>query len=139
MDPDTSSGDTPPDLETLLSLAARAAGRAYAPASNFPVGAVLVADDGRVFTGCNVENASYGLTMCAERNAVFHAVAEGARRFTRCVVHTPKGAKGYPCGACCQVLAEFGPEMEIVLAGGEDAPLVRKLRDFLPLPFRFES
>ena len=93
---DRDAPDRAPDLTAMLGLAKQAAERAYAPASNFAVGAALLADDGRVFTGCNVENASYGLTMCAERNAVFHAVGEGVRRFTRCVVHTAMGAKGFP-------------------------------------------
>lgn len=127
------------DLDRLVAAAKEVAARAYAPGSNFGVGAALESEDGRIFVGCNVENASYGLTVCAERNAVCHAVAEGARRFVRCVVYTPLTEPGLPCGACRQVLAEFGPTMEIVLVGSSEGVRTVSLAEILPQPFRFED
>ena len=86
---------------------------AYAPYSNFHVGAAIQLSDGRVFTGCNVENASYGLTICAERNAIFQAVAGGSQQITAVVIYTPTANPTAPCGACRQVINEFGPNAEI--------------------------
>lgn len=124
-------------LDRLVQMAREVAERAYVPASNFRVGAVLVTADGRTFAGCNVENASFGLTMCAERGAVGRAIAEGAERFVRCVIFTDTADATYPCGACRQVLAEFGPDMEIVLSNRTGVVHRVSLRDLLPEPFRF--
>ena len=96
------------DWEQLRTEAIGAMKRAYAPYSKFPVGVAAKTDDGRIVTGCNVENASYGLTICAERNAVFAAIAQGDRRFTAIAI-TADARMPYPCGACRQVLAEFCP------------------------------
>ena len=96
-------------LDSLARAAIAAAERAYAPYSKFKVGAALLAEDGRVFTGCNVENASYGLTNCAERTAVFKAVSEGVTRFAAIAIAGGVGDVAMPCGACRQVLAEFCP------------------------------
>lgn len=93
--------------EALLEAAAKAARKAYAPYSDYNVGAALLCADGTVFTGCNVENASYGLTSCAERTAVFSAIAAGHRDFVAMAVVTEGESVPYPCGACRQVLSEF--------------------------------
>jgi cytidine deaminase len=115
--------------EQLLVAAREAATRAYAPYSQFPVGAALLTDDGTVITGCNVENASYGLTVCAERTAVFSAAAAGHRTVRAVAVTAPRLAAVTPCGACRQVLNEFKPrdgELIVILdgvAGPEQIPL----------------
>ncbi|MDD5562688.1 MAG: cytidine deaminase [Thermoanaerobaculaceae bacterium] len=101
-------------IERLVETARRAQAMAYAPYSNFPVGAAVLADDGRIFPGCNVENSSFGLTVCAERNAVAAAVVAGARPTAVAVVANGNGVA--PCGACRQVLAEFAAGMPVILA-----------------------
>ncbi len=106
------------DESRLVAAAVGARGRAYAPYSEFAVGAALLSKGGRVFTGCNVENASYGLTVCAERVALFKAVSEGVREFEVIAVacgDTPCS----PCGACRQALREFAPDLKVVLADAE--------------------
>lgn len=124
---------TSSEQDQLLHLAALARQSAYVPYSHFAVGAAVRAEDGRVFTGCNVENASYGLTICAERNAVAHAVAEGARRFDAIAVVTENGVT--PCGACRQVLAEFGPAMTVIVADEAGQRRVYTIGDLLPDAF----
>ena len=98
----------------LIRAAFEARERAYAPYSRFKVGAALLAEDGRVFTGCNVENAAYGNTLCAERTALVKAVSEGCRRFTKIAIASA-GSAPYPCGACRQSLYEFAPELEVLV------------------------
>ncbi len=99
--------------QKLIDAALKVRENAYAPYSGYAVGAAVLADSGTVYTGANVENAAYPMTICGERNAIFHAVAEGERNFTRIVIATRNG--GAPCGACRQVMAEFAPEMEVLL------------------------
>jgi cytidine deaminase len=107
----------------LMQSARDARAHAYAPYSRFPVGAALLADDGTVFTGCNVENASYGLTNCAERTAIFKAVSEGRTTFRAIAVVGPQDdLPCAPCGACRQVLFEFGPEMALITPAGAHDP-----------------
>ena len=126
------------DVERLYEHAEAARGRAYAPYSQFAVGAALLAGDGRIFTGANVENASYGLSMCAERSAVFAALGAGAREFAAIAVAGPAGIPTLPCGACRQVLAEFNPGLAIVY-GGPDGRVQESLSVLLPHPFLPES
>jgi cytidine deaminase len=110
---------TTEQLEQLFTQARAAAESAYAPYSKFRVGAALLAADGRVFTGCNVENRSFGLSICAERGAVMKAVSDGGRRFTALAISTPDSPTPVgPCGACRQVLSEFMPPSARVYFGG---------------------
>ena len=128
------SGD---EVTRLLAAARAAAGRAYAPYSGFPVGAAALTEDGAVVTGCNVENASYGLTVCAERVAVWGAAAAGQRTVQAVAVVAPKARGTMPCGACRQVLNEFAPvdgELIVVL-DGEGGPEQVALSDLLPRSF----
>ena len=118
--------------EQLVTQAIESAGKAYAPYSKFQVGAALLASDGRVFTGCNVENISFGLTICAERNAVFSAVAAGCREFSKIVIVADTDEPVSPCGACRQVLAEFNPNLEILLANYHGKQLRLNLLELLP-------
>ncbi len=122
------------DGEALVAQAREVAARAYAPYSKFAVGAALLGESGKVYTGCNVENASYGLTICAERSAVFQAVAQGERRFVAMGLSVP-GA-GAPCGACRQVLHEFAPKINFYI-GDELGESVRQISliDLLPDAF----
>ena len=123
----------------LIELAKRASKAAHAPYSKFVVGAALVTTDGRTFAGCNVENASYGLTICAERVAVFKAVSEGCTSFSEIAIYTPTPAPTTPCGACRQVLREFSKNL-IVSSGCEGgAVLVRTLDQLLPDSFGPEA
>ena len=125
--------------EELLRRAAEARERAYVPFSGFAVGAAVLAADGRVFTGCNVENRSYGLTICAERVAVATAVAAGARELEAVAVITASSPPAAPCGLCRETLAEFGaPELRIHLAspGGERRDAT--LGELFPDPFVFQ-
>jgi len=117
----------------LIVLAAEARRNAYTPYSHYAVGAALLTASGQVHTGCNVENASYGLTICAERTAVVKAVAEGEREFVAIAVVSDNGAT--PCGACRQVLAEFGPDMWVLVADAVGNYRTYRLRDLLPDSF----
>jgi cytidine deaminase len=122
------------DLEHLIDEARAVSERAYAPYSGFHVGAALLAEDGSVHVGCNVENASYGLTVCAERAAVASAMARGVRRFRAVAIVTNGDRPVGPCGACRQVLAEFASDMIVVSEVGG----LRKqwtLGELLPSPF----
>jgi len=122
-----------PDPLVAAALAARA--HAHAPFSKFQVGAALEDSEGRIHTGCNVENATYGLTVCAERVAVFKAISEGARKFRRIAIAADTETLTPPCGACRQILWEFCGDIEIVLANPRGATEALQLRDLFPRPF----
>jgi cytidine deaminase len=125
-------------MDRLIEAARRAQAQAYAPYSNFAVGAAVLGADGRVFLGCNVENSSFGLTVCAERNAVAATLVAGTRPAAVAVVVNGKTVA--PCGACRQVLAEFDPGMPVVLASTtHDSHEVMSLDALLPGAFRFEK
>jgi cytidine deaminase len=127
-------------MEGLRVAALEAAGHAYAPYSKFQVGAALLFDDGTVVTGCNVENASYGLTSCAERNALFRAISERGpgRRIRAVAVVNRNGQPSAPCGACRQVLSEFVTPDAVVNFPGEDGWETRGFADLFPATFRLE-
>jgi cytidine deaminase len=120
-------------IAQLIDLARKARGQAYAPYSRFLVGAALRTSSGQVYTGCNVENASYGLSICAERVAVFKAVSEGEREFEALAVVSSNMAT--PCGACRQVLAEFGLSTQVIVADLEGGQQVFTVGDLLPAAF----
>lgn len=125
------------DYDGLLARADEAAANAYAPYSKFQVGAALLADDGTVFPGCNVENVSYGLTNCAERTAIYSAVAVGKRKFEAIAIVQGGGgadAPCWPCGACRQVLAEFNPQMQVIFREGT-GHRITTLAELLPHTF----
>jgi cytidine deaminase len=125
-------------VDRLIEAARKAQAHAYAPYSNFPVGAAVLGADGRVFAGCNVENSSFGLTVCAERNAVAAALVGGTQPTAVAVVANGKAVT--PCGACRQVLAEFDATMPVVLASSTyDGHQVTSLDALLPGAFRFEK
>jgi cytidine deaminase len=123
-----------------LEAAARAAStRAYCPYSQFRVGAAVLTDDGSIFAGCNVENASYGLTICAERNAVFQAKAQGKDRIAAVLVYTPTTTATAPCGACRQVIREFGPDAAVICVCDGPAGIHTTLSALLPDSFGPEN
>ena len=124
----------------LLELARKASENSYSPYSKFPVGAALECSDGTVFTGCNIENAAYGDTICAERTAVVKAVSEGKRDFTRIAVWGNSRDYCYPCGSCRQVLSEFcEADMPVILANKEGEYKLVSLGELLPLAFTKED
>jgi cytidine deaminase len=123
------------DWSELIQAAENVRQNAYAPYSRFTVGAALKAKSGRIYVGCNVENVSFGLTICAERNALFQAVAAGEREFLALVIATDGPEPTPPCGACRQVLAELcGPEMPVALTAGPKRS-IHLLGELLPLSF----
>ena len=123
------------DVLDLAAAAKDASGRAYCPYSHFPVGAAVSTRNGAVFAGCNVENASFGLTVCAERSAIFSAVGAGARDIVALVVYTPTPSPVTPCGACRQVLTEFAPAADVICLCAGDGRLAFKAADLLPYGF----
>src|SRR2546426_8305205 len=121
--------------ETLISAAKQARENAHAPYSNFRVGAALRAESGRIFGGCNVENSTYGLTVCAERVAIFKAMSEGERGFDAIAVVTDADTLTPPCGACRQLLWEFCGDAEVILANLKGKQEVHRMSALFPKPF----
>ena len=121
--------------EELKAAAVAMLDRAYVPYSHFPVGAAVECADGTVFTGCNVENAVYPAGICAERNAIFHAVAEGHTDFIRIAIAGRSDDYCYPCGICRQVMREFAPEMEVICLNKHGEEFAVPLKELLPHGF----
>ena len=121
--------------DTLIAAARQARDNAHAPYSDFRVGAALRADSGRIYSGCNVENATYGLTMCAERVAIFKAISEGERSFSAIAVVTDTETLTPPCGACRQLLWEFCGDIPVTMANLRGKSEVLQMRDLFPKPF----
>ncbi|MEF9934279.1 MAG: cytidine deaminase [Clostridium sp.] len=123
----------------LVESARKAMEYSYSPYSKFRVGAALLSLDGKVFTGCNIENASFGGTNCAERTALFKAVSEGNLKFSKIAIISDSEDYISPCGICRQVLAEFGLDMDVIMAKLNGEYKVMKVRDLLPLAFTGED
>jgi cytidine deaminase len=121
--------------DELVAMAKAARESAYAPYSGFKVGAALLCEDGRAFTGCNVENASYGLTNCAERTAIYKAVSEGCKRFTRIAIVAGEKEPASPCGACRQVIFEFAPDARIIMEDLHGHRVESTIGEYLPMAF----
>src|SRR5690242_459266 len=122
-------------MNKLLDAALAARQNAHAPFSKFQVGAAIETADGRIFTGCNVENATYGLTVCAERVAVFKAISEGARKFLRIAIAADTENLTPPCGACRQILWEFCGDIEVILSNLRGKSETLRLKDLFPRAF----
>ncbi len=120
----------------LIKAALKAMERAYAPYSGFRVGSAILSKDGKIFWGCNVENSSYGLTICAERVALFSAVANGCREFEVIAVVGDSSDFIYPCGACRQTLYEFSEDLLVIMAKPDGSFIERRLKDLLPWGFK---
>lgn len=123
----------------LLEIAKQAMQYAYAPYSHFKVGAALVTDTGHIYTGCNIENASYGAANCAERTAIFKAVSQGERHIQEIAIVSDAGKPAFPCGICRQVLSEFMDEDGIIILEIEKNPQKFRLKELLPYSFSSDS
>ena len=120
----------------LIDLAVKTSENAYVPYSHFPIGAVLVTDEGKIYTGVNVENASFGLTNCGERTAIFKAVSEGERSFKELIIYGQTEKPVSPCGACRQVMAEFfEPDLPVTLIAKDKSTVVMTVKELLPYSF----
>ncbi len=125
------------DYKLLMDRAKEASKMSYSPFSRFAVGAALIAKSGKIYSGCNIENSSFGMTNCAERTAIFKAVSEGEREILAIAIYSPNSDNCYPCGACRQVMYEFQGDDEIIVITEDCGRLdARKLSEFLPFGFR---
>lgn len=128
--------DLEPELMLeLINQAQAAYQQAYVPYSHYPVGAAVLFSSGKIYSGCNVENASYGLTVCAERNAIFQAVAQGYRELKGIAIAVPTDAFPSPCGACRQVIREFAVDCPVILVNGSGKTRLTRLKTLLPDSF----
>ncbi len=127
------------DVAALLQEAGKAQQISYSPYSRFKVGAALLGKSGQVYTGTNIENSSYGLSICAERTALFNAINQGEREFQAIAVKGSGKGYIYPCGACLQVLAEFAPQLQIIVGNEQDEWEDYLLSDLLPQAFKLSS
>ena len=128
------------DYKNLIKIALDYRSRAYVPYSKFKVGAAVLFESSNVYGGCNIENASFGATNCAERTAIFSGIANGETKIKAVAVVGSQDEHTYPCGICRQVLCEFGDEdFEVILAKNEDDYIVRKLKEIMPGAFRKEN
>ena len=118
----------------LMEMAKKAYEKSYSPYSNFKVGAALLTKDGNLYTGCNIENASYGATICAERTAIFKAVSEGEKNFIKIAVAAHDGTTAFPCGICLQVMNEFMPDVKVILENDGEI-ITYSLKELLPNGF----
>ncbi len=121
--------------QKLIEAAKRAKNNSYSPYSNFRVGAALLSKTGKIFTGCNIENSSYSLTICAERTAIFKAISEGQRKFRAIAISSDMKEIIPPCGACRQVLMDLASDIDVILCGSDKKPIIIKLSKLLPMPF----
>ena len=120
----------------LIDLAVKTSENAYVPYSHFPIGAVLVTDEGKIYTGVNIENASFGLTNCGERTAIFNAVSEGERSFKELIIYGQTEKPVSPCGACRQVMAKFfEPDLPVTLVAKDKSTVVMTVKELLPYSF----
>lgn len=125
------------DYKQLMDKAKEASKMSYSPFSRFAVGAALIAKSGKIYSGCNIENSSFGMTNCAERTAIFKAVSEGEREILAIAIYSPNSDNCYPCGACRQVMFEFQGDDEVIVITEDCGRLdARKLSEFLPFGFR---
>lgn len=125
--------------KALVEKAREGMKNSYSPYSNFKVGAAIVTSTGEVFTGCNIENASFGGTNCAERTALFKAISEGYKRFSKIAIISDSKDYTAPCGICRQVLSEFSLNMEVILANTNGDYIKKTLKELLPLAFTEDS
>lgn len=125
------------DYKLLMDTAKEASRNSYSPFSKFAVGAGVLASSGKIYSGCNIENSSFGMTICAERCAIFKAVSEGEKEITAVAIYSPNRDSCYPCGACRQVMFEFQGDKEVKIITEKDGCLsISKMSDILPFGFR---
>jgi len=123
------------EYEKLIQEAEKARKKAYTPYSKFKVGAAILCDDGKIFSGCNIENASFGLTICAERVAIFKAISEGSSKFKAIAVIGNTNKPCSPCGACRQVISEFGEDIPLIMTNLKGEVKIKKIKELLPGAF----